>query len=125
MSSHEVAVQTDSTRKILPVPSKPSGGSGVNGGEFLMLSLATCYCNDLYREAEHRGIVLDAVQVQASAIFPGVGVAATDIRYHAKICSSAPTAVIAELLRQTDAVAEVHNTIRAGIPVVRVDAGET
>jgi len=25
--------------------------------------------------------------------------------------------VIAELLRRTDAVAEVHNTVRAGVPV--------
>ena len=30
----------------------PGRGSAVNGGEFLVLALATCYCNDLYREAE-------------------------------------------------------------------------
>lgn len=124
-SSHEVAVQTDSARKTLTVPAKPLGGSAVNGGEFLMLALATCYCNDLYREAEHLGIVLDAVHVEASAVFPGVGLAATHIRYHAKVYSSAPATVITDLLRQTDAVAEVHNTIRAGIPVVFVDDEKT
>lgn len=120
-SSHEVAVQTDSASKTLTVPAKPLGGSAVNGGEFLMLALATCYCNDLYREAERLGIPLDAVHVEASAVFPGVGLAATEIRYQAKIHSSAPAAAITELLCQTDAVAEVHNTIRAGTPVVLID----
>lgn len=76
---------------------------------------------NLYREAERLGIALDAVHVEASAVFPGVGLAATEIRYHARIFSSAPATAITELLRQTDAVAEVHNTIRAGIPVVLVD----
>jgi len=95
--------------------------SAVNGGEFLMLALATCFCNDLYREAERLQIPLDAVEVEASASFPGIGLAATDIRYRARIASGAPDAAIAELLRQTDAVAEVHNTLRAGVPVARVD----
>lgn len=112
-------MQTDSARKTLPVPAKPSGiGSAVNGGEFLMLALATCYCNDLYREAERLGISLESVEVEASAVFPGVGLAATDIQYNARVVSSAPAAVIGELLRLTDAVAEVHNTIRAGAPVL-------
>ena len=47
--------------------------------------------------------------------------AATDIRYRARVASGAPDAAIAELLRQTDAVAEVHNTLRAGVPVARID----
>jgi organic hydroperoxide reductase OsmC/OhrA len=118
-SSHEVAVQTNSVRRTLPVPAKPSGrGLAINGGEFLMLALATCYCNDLYREAERMNISIEEVEVEASAVFPGIGLAATDIRYHAKVVSSAPASVIGELLRQTDAVAEVHNTIRAGVSVV-------
>jgi hypothetical protein len=33
------------------------------------------------------------------------------------VSSSATQEEIAELLRVTDAVAEVHNTIRAGVPV--------
>jgi uncharacterized OsmC-like protein len=82
-----------------------------------MLALATCYCNDLYREAERLRIPLDGVEVEASAQFPGVGLAATGIRYRASVSSPAPASAIAELLRETDAVAEVHNTIRAGLPV--------
>ena len=92
-------------------------GSAVNGGELLMLALATCYCNDLYREAARLGIALDGVQVEASAEFPGVGLAATTIRYRAHVTSAAGAEAIAQLLRETDAVAEVHNTVRAGVPV--------
>jgi organic hydroperoxide reductase OsmC/OhrA len=118
-AAHQVAVDTDGKRQPLAVPARASGpGSGVNGGEFLMLALATCYCNDLYREAQRLGIPHEAVQVEASADFPGVGLAATDIRYRATVRSAAPEADIARLLAQTDAVAEVHNTLRAGCAVV-------
>ena len=116
--AHEVVVRTGAAAQPLSVAAKPAGrGSAVNGGEFLMLALATCYCNDLYREAERLGIPLDGVEVEASAQFPGVGLAATDIRYRATVSSPAPASAIAGLLRETDAVAEVHNTIRAGLPV--------
>jgi hypothetical protein len=58
------------------------------------------------------------------AEFPGVGLAATHIRYRAHVVSAAPAAAIAQLLRETDAVAEVHNTLRAGVPVdLLPDAG--
>jgi hypothetical protein len=62
-------------------------------------------------------VPLESVEVDASAEFPGIGLAATDITYRAKVSSAAAPAEIAELLRVTDAVAEIHNTIRAGVPV--------
>ena len=118
-SGHDVVVGTDGNERPLQVPAKATGvGSEINGGEFLMLALATCYCNDVYREAARLGIAITAVEVEASARFDGVGLAASDIRYSARVTSPAPRAAIAELLRQTDAVAEVHNTVRAGVPVV-------
>ena len=89
----------------------------MNGGEFLMLAVATCYCNDLFREAARLGVAVSAAEVEASAEFPGVGLAATNIRYRVRIESPASPAEIAMLLRETDAVAEVHNTLRAGVPV--------
>ncbi|HEY6643935.1 OsmC family protein [Povalibacter sp.] len=118
-AGHVVSVRTDSATQTLAIPGKDSGpGSGVNGGEFLLLALATCYCNDLYREASRLGIPLSGVEVEATADFPGVGLAATNIRYRANVSSSAGPPAIADLLRQTDAVAEVHNTLRSGVPVV-------
>lgn len=117
-SEHAVTVRTDDHVQSLAIAAKQQGqGSSVNGGELLMAALATCYCNDLYREAARMGIALQAVEVQATANFPGIGLAAANIRYHARITSSADSSAIAELLRQTDAVAEVHNTLRSGAPV--------
>ena len=119
-SSHDVTLRTADKSQALAVSAKATGGgSAVNGGEFLMLALATCYCNDLYREAATRGLVLTAVEVEASAEFPAAGLAATDIRYRARIESTASDAQIEALLRETDQVAEVHNTVRAGLPVRR------
>ena len=61
--------------------------------------------------------LLVTVRRCASADFDGIGLGATNVRYRAKVQSSASPEAIAELLRQTDAVAEVHNTLRAGTPV--------
>lgn len=116
--THDVTVATAGAERKLSVPPKTSGsGSAVNGGELLMLALATCYCNDLYREAARAGIVVDAVEVEAFAEFEGVGLAATNVRYRARLVSNAPQAAIAALLRRTDEVAEIHNTLRAGVTV--------
>ncbi len=115
---HGVVVRTNAVSQVLPIAARTTGrGSAVSGGELLMLALATCYCNDLYREADRLGIAIDGVEVEASAAFAGIGLAATNIRYRATVSSAAPTEVIAGLLRETDAVAEIHNTIRAGVPV--------
>jgi len=117
---HNVEVTTTgSTQSLVVAPRVSGSGSSVNGGEFLMLALATCYCNDLYREAARLGLQIDAVEVDAQAEFDGVGLAAGNVRYRARIDSAEPAAHIESLLAQTDVVAEVHNTLRAGMVVVR------
>jgi organic hydroperoxide reductase OsmC/OhrA len=124
-AGHEVSVRTDDRAQDVAIPARTGGrGSAINGGELLMLALATCYCNDLYREAARLGIPVDDVEVQATADFPGVGLAATGIRYRARVSSPADASVIAELVRLTDAVAEVHNTLRAGAEVQLVSGGD-
>jgi uncharacterized OsmC-like protein len=82
-----------------------------------MLALATCYCNDIYREAARLKIEVDSVEVEASADFEGVGLAASNIRYRARVSSPASEEEVTALLRETDAVAEVHNTVRSGVAV--------
>lgn len=115
---HEAMVATAGATKTLPVPPKAGGpGSSVNGGEFLMLALATCFCNDVYREAARRSLHIACVEVEASADFEGVGLAAANVRYRARVSSPASLDQIEQLLHETDAVAEVHNTVRAAIPV--------
>jgi len=115
---HSVMLSTNGRQSSLSVPAKSEGaGSSINGGELLCLALATCYCNDLYREAAQRGLRLNGVEVEVVAEFGGTGEPARRITYTARVSSDAPEAEIEELLRHTDQVAEVHNTLRAGIAV--------
>lgn len=121
-SSHHASVATDGFNREIPIPAKQNGsGSSVNGGELLMLALATCYGNDLYREALRLGIALNGVEVVAEADFDGIGIAASNIRYRARVDASAAAEQIERLLRETDAVAEIHNTIRSA-PAVELES---
>lgn len=118
---HAVQVSTAGRAQALLVSGKPGGrGSSVNGGELLMAALATCYCNDLYREADRLGIEISACEVTATARFDGVGLAATSITYAARVESQAAAEEVERLLSETDRLAEVHNTLRAGCPVERI-----
>ncbi|KQV88406.1 OsmC family protein [Pelomonas sp. Root1237] len=119
-TSHAVQVNTAGQAKPLATEGRAGGGSAVNGGEFLMLALASCYCNDLYREAVRLQIELTEVEVEASAEFDGIGLAARDIQYRARLVSPASPEQIEQLLAETDAVAEVHNTLRASSMVRRL-----
>jgi hypothetical protein len=118
VSSHQAEVRTGEAAQSVPVQPKAAGrGSSINGGEFLMLTHATCCCNDLFREAARLGIPLVAAEVEAGAEFPGIGLAAANFRYSAKIKSSVSPDDVARLLGETDAAAEVQNTLRVGAPV--------
>jgi uncharacterized OsmC-like protein len=64
LGKNEVTLRTNDNVHSVAIPSKPTGfGSRANGGELLFLALATCYCNDIYREAAHRGINVVNVEV--------------------------------------------------------------
>ena len=92
-SSHDVTVATGISAKNLVIPCRESGfGSSVHGGELLMLASATCYSNDLYREAARLGIAIESVEVSASADFEGIGLAAKNIQYRVRVVSPASDA---------------------------------
>jgi hypothetical protein len=57
------------------------------------------------------------VEVQAAADFAGVGLAASNVTYRARVQSREPPERIEQLFRETDVVAEVHNTVRASVAV--------
>jgi organic hydroperoxide reductase OsmC/OhrA len=117
--SYEVVVGTGGREQALSVAPKQDGfGSSVNGGELLFLALATCYCNDLYREAKKRGIELRSVGVQVTGEFGGEGEAARNVRYSASVSGNAPEADLLALMRHTDSVAEIQNTLRSSTKVV-------
>jgi uncharacterized OsmC-like protein len=116
---NEVTVTTDSNKKEINVPGKPAGqGSSVNGGEWLFLALATCFCNDTYREAGRRKIDITSVEVTVSGEFAQEGEPASNITYEVKVQSphTSPEE-ITELIHYVDRIAEIHNTLRKGVSV--------
>jgi uncharacterized OsmC-like protein len=116
---HKVAVRTNGREQSLTIPPKPDGlGSSANGGELLFLALATCYCNDIYREAKKRGIEIRSVEVEVTGEFGGEGEPARSIMYKASVAASAPQEKILALMRYTDSVAEIQNTLRCSPPIV-------
>lgn len=55
--NNEITVTANGNEKHIAIPGKSEGrGSSVSGGELLFLSLATCFCNDVYREAAKRNM---------------------------------------------------------------------
>lgn len=116
---NEVTVSTGERKKKIIIPSKPLGkGSSVSGGELLFLSLATCFCNDLYREAARREMDISAVEVIVRGEFGNEGEPASNITCEAKVESPLSTSEeIASLIGYVDKTAEVQNTLRKGVNV--------
>jgi organic hydroperoxide reductase OsmC/OhrA len=116
--SHDVTVSTHGRARSLTIPPKNGErGSDVNGGELLFLALATCYCNDICREAANLGIDVYEVDVEAVGDFGGIGEPPTNVRYHVRIVADAPEREIRALMMHTDTVAEIQNTLRERVPV--------
>ncbi|NIJ53046.1 OsmC family protein [Dyadobacter arcticus] len=117
-NQHQIKVETDGSSKQVDIAPKPEGyGSSVNGGEMLLLALATCFCNDIYREAAQRNIKVSGVEVICTADFGAAGEAGNNFRYKANVISDASASEIEELIMHTDQIAEIHNTLRKGVQV--------
>ena len=115
---HQVTLRTNDNVHSLAIPPKSAGfGSSANGGELLFLALATCYCNDIYREAAKRGVKVERVEVEVDGEFGAEGEPARNVSYRAKVTAQASEAEIRELMSHTDHVAEIQNTLRVETPV--------
>ena len=115
---HHVSLATNDQAHSIQIAPKPAGfGSSANGGELLFLALATCYCNDIYREAAKRGVNVDRVEVEVAGEFGAEGDPARNITYGAKVWAQAPDQTIRDLMSHTDRVAEVQNTLRVGAAI--------
>jgi organic hydroperoxide reductase OsmC/OhrA len=116
--SHRATVATNGAARDVAIPPRATGfGSSANGGELLCLALATCYCNDVYREAAAQGIDVTEVAVHVDAQFGAPGEPATAVRYRADVTARASADAIRALMLHTDTVAEIQNTLRLGIAV--------
>jgi len=117
-NQHQVTLTTNGNTHSITIPPRSSGfGSSTNGGELLFLALATCYCNDIYREAAKRNIQVEKVEVEVSGDFGAEGEPARNVTYNAKVHAKGSEAEIRALMEHTDTVAEIQNTLRAGTEV--------
>jgi organic hydroperoxide reductase OsmC/OhrA len=118
LARHTVTLATEGREQSITIAPRADGfGSSVNGGELLCLALATCYTNDIYREARKRGITIQRVEVDVQSEFNAEGAAAAQIQYSARVTADAPQEAILDLIAHTDSVAEIQNTLRQGIAV--------
>lgn len=115
---HHVTLTTNDNSHSIVIPPKPTGfGSSANGGELLFLALATCYCNDIYREAAKRNIQVERVEVEVEGDFGAAGEPVRNVNYKAKVHAKGTEEELRELMEHTDTVAEIQNTLRAGTEV--------
>jgi organic hydroperoxide reductase OsmC/OhrA len=115
---NNIIVSTNGNQKGISIPSKPGGGSSVNGGEMLFLALAICFSNDIYREAANRKMEIDGVDCTVSGEFGKEGEPGSNIAYAVKIIAPHHSeSEIGDLIAYVDTIAEVHNTIRKGATV--------
>ena len=118
VSGPTLEVDTDGRNQSIAIAPKSAGrGSSVNGGELLFAALATCFCNDLYREAAKRGIEVRDVNVEVTGTFGNPGEPEKNITYRVRVNAGVPQDTIDDLIRTTDTVTEIQNTLRAGCAV--------
>ncbi|MBD2755132.1 OsmC family protein [Spirosoma validum] len=118
LNRHEVVVQTNDSAKEMQISVKPSGfGSSINGGELLLLSLATCFCNDIYREAGKRNMNVSGVEILVTGEFGAEGEPGSNFTYKANVTADASSEEIEDLINHIDRVAEIHNTLRKGLSI--------
>ncbi|MFT3933765.1 MAG: OsmC family protein [Chitinophagaceae bacterium] len=117
-NQHEITVSTNADSKSINIASKAGGfGSSINGAELLLLSLATCYCNDIYREAAAMNIEVYEVQVEFTGEFGAAGDPGRNFQYKPIIRSNASPEQLEKLIQHTDGIAEIHKTLRQGLDI--------
>ena len=124
VSGTSLAVGSSGPRTITIDRTKESGGLGLgfNGGELLLLAIGGCYSNDLFREAAKRDLVINNVQVTVSADWAGDPLLAQNVSFSVTVEGHATEQEILDLIRHTDRVAEIPNSLRLGTEVKIAEA---
>jgi len=119
VSGSSLAVGSSGSRTVTIDRAKDAGGLGLgfNGGELLLLAIGGCYSNDIFREAAKRGFDVKNVQVIVIADWGGEPVRAQNVSFDVVVEADATEADIVELIRHTDRVAEIPNSLRMGTDV--------
>jgi putative redox protein len=90
---------------------------GFNGGQLLYLAIGGCVSNDLFREANARGIRLTTVRVVVRGDFSGDPAVSDPVAYDVEIAGEATADQLQELVAHVDAIAEIPNSVRRGTDV--------
>jgi len=124
LSGSSLAIGSAGPRTVTIDRSKEANGVGLgfNGGELLLLAIGGCYSNDIFREAEKRGLAVRNVEVTVEADWGGDPVRAQNVLFSVKIHSDAPERQILDLIHHTDRVAEIPNSLRFGTEVKLLEA---
>jgi uncharacterized OsmC-like protein len=114
-----LAVGSSGARTVTIDRTKESGGLGLglNGGELLLLAIGGCYGNDIFREVAKRGVAVSNVQVTVNADWAGEPVRAQNVSFSVVVEADACEKEILDLIRHTDQVAEIPNSLRLGTEV--------
>lgn len=119
LSDTSAAVGWSGPRTVTIDRPEASGGLGIgfNGGELLFLAIGACYTNDLYREAAKRNLTIKSVRVDVEGDWGGEPVRAQNVTVHVRIEAKASQQEILALLKHTDRIAEIHNSLRMGTEI--------
>jgi putative redox protein len=119
ITGNSLAVGSSGPRTVTLDRPKEAGGFGLgfNGGELLLLAIGGCYSNDLFREAGKRNIPVKHVQVTVRADWAGDPVRAQNVSFDVSVEADCSQDEIIELIRHTDRVAEIPNSLRLGTDV--------
>jgi putative redox protein len=103
-------------------PGDGGQGMGFNGGQLLLLALGACYANDFFREASKRDLEVVGIRVVVECDWEGDPMRAHNIQFSTRVEAEASEDEIMDLIQHVDRIAEVHNTLRAGVEVELVEA---
>jgi uncharacterized OsmC-like protein len=119
LSEASAAVGWSGPRTVTIDRPEASGGLGIgfNGGELLFLAIGACYTNDLYREAAKRDLQLKSVKVEVEGDWGGDPVRAQNVLYEVRVEANGSQEEILDLIKHTDRLAEIHNSLRMGTQV--------
>ena len=119
LAGTSLAVGSSGARTLTIDRSVDAGGlgRGFNGGELLLLAIGGCYSNDVFREAAKRGLSVTHVHLEVQADWGGKPVRARDVSFSVTVEAAATEEEILDLIRHTDRVAEIPNSLRLGTEV--------
>ena len=119
VSGRPAAIGSAGTHTLVVDSPKEAGGDGLgfNGGELLLLAIAGCVSNDLFREATAAGITLRGVRVRVSADFAGDPAICGPVEYEVELDGDGEPDRLRELVALVDRIAEIPNSLRHGADV--------